>query len=473
MRAQVFIAIAALVAAPSARAGVISAVCGGSAQLAAVAGVSADDADGTISAVDGSRGYGLYVIARDPHAVAEWNQALARMGFARIVYDRSDAPWCGLIHEVDGVRHAVRWPAQLAANGSVAHRFEGMPADVWSLYVAMQGVGLDGEVCAEIEPFNERRLPGRDVVGSLALRCSAVETADGHEELRILPGGDFALSRIEPAANRHCTALLGNDARALEQWHDALDEAQFDGLPQHAATLAANACIVERVGADNTHRVLVGAAEAAGERGAIVARVANEIRVVAGRRFRFDASLPGGETRRLTLLDAFAVAPIADTDVIVTSGDAIRCISAPCPSDVVEWRGRTDAAGDLLVPARFVSATTDIGTRMHEQQSVPAAATPGANVLALVPRDVPSDDPLASGLTPLKLVDSRTGRPIANARVTLAAGATRLEFRSNALGYVFFDEEMLFPPSEWPRVSVPGYRTGLLRSDTVELRPVR
>jgi hypothetical protein len=216
--------------------------------------------------------------------------------------------------------------------------------------------------------------------------------------------------------------------------------------------------------------VHLGTQRPADSRWKAVDAVVNELAVMAGGRLRFTATGPGSEVRKVTLLDAFTARAVAAADVLVASDNGMRCITAPCPTDRVEWRGRTDASGTVLVPARFVTAETAIGTRAHDARSVDDSArgNDGALVLELVPLELPSDDLLGLGPTPVKLVDAASGAAIANAKVHVAAeGTVGLELESNALGYVFIGEEDFGVLLEELHVSVAGYRRRDLGFDLV------
>jgi hypothetical protein len=107
------------------------------------------------------------------------------------------------------------------------------------------------------------------------------------------------------------------------------------------------------------------------------------------------------------------------------------------------------------------------------QDAVPRSG--GDYTLELVPRDLSSDHPLGLGLSPLKLIDASSGEPIANAAVNLAAaGTVEVDLRSNALGYIFVDEEDFTVLLKDLRITVPSYRTRAIGYESVVLlQPAR
>jgi hypothetical protein len=468
MRASVFsfscVVLLVLATAMPARAAVeLSAECGSGTPSMFAPGVSASDRDGSIYYVDWANGNLSYKLARDLPLVTRWRETLERIGFAQIRYDHWGKPWCGIVWSADGVRHAVRWPTAVSDSGSLEHRFEGMPAEVWFVYLEMQQVAVNGEVCAEVGGESE-------YTGSIALQCAASGDELSRAEIRILPDGDLLLSRLEPTPGRRCATVIGSHPGALQHWHASLDEAEFEELPDHAAAFPNVGCTIERTRDDVTHRVRLGPARPADSRWKVVDPVASELAVMAGGRLRFNASGPGSEVEKVTLLDAFTARAIASADVLVASDNGIRCEIAPCPTERVEWRGRTDTSGRVLLPTRFVTEMTVVGTPAHQTRSIDDATkgADGALALELIPRELPSDGVLGLGLTPLKLVDAQSGAAVANEMVHVAAeGTVGLVLTSNALGYVFIDAEDFGVLLEEVRVSIPGYRRRELGFDLV------
>jgi hypothetical protein len=73
-----------------------------------------------------------------------------------------------------------------------------------------------------------------------------------------------------------------------------------------------------------------------------------------------------GETVRVRLLDASSDRPLSNADVELWSDNGVRCIKAPCPTNGTQWTGRSDAAGDVVIPTSVLQPVTTIRTPTHE-----------------------------------------------------------------------------------------------------------
>lgn len=171
-----------------------------------------------------------------------------------------------------------------------------------------------------------------------------------------------------------------------------------------------------------------------------------------------------GDTLHLQVLDAASRRPFANVPVTVSGDNGVRCTRAPCPTGATEWRGRSDAAGRVSVPRSAMQPVTSIATPDHDgdlvEDSEPAAG--GAWVAALLPRDT-------GGLAPhpIRLVDRRTQRPIANMPVRIEyrgrdGRAGTLLTRSGPLGYVFVPFVLVAQAGDDVWAVVPGYRRAKL-----------
>jgi hypothetical protein len=167
-----------------------------------------------------------------------------------------------------------------------------------------------------------------------------------------------------------------------------------------------------------------------------------------------------GETVRVRLLDASSGRPIANADVELSSDNGIRCVQAPCPTNGKEWRGRSDAAGQVMIPTSTLQAVTSITTPGHHgdliEDSEPADS--GGWVAELFPRDYAESD-----THPVKLIDSRSNKAIVDAPVlvefrTNAGKLDSLRTATNALGYIFVPFRVVALAAEHTWVVVPGYR---------------
>jgi hypothetical protein len=152
-----------------------------------------------------------------------------------------------------------------------------------------------------------------------------------------------------------------------------------------------------------------------------------------------------GDSVRVRLLDAVSGGPIANAEVELWSDNGIRCVQAPCPTNGQQWSGRSNAAGQVMFPTSALQAVTAVKTPDHEGDLIGDSepANGGGWTAELFPRDSSGSAP-----HPVKLIDGRSGRPIANA-------PARMEFRTdagkwdsvkiatNALGYIFVPFEVV------------------------------
>ena len=167
-----------------------------------------------------------------------------------------------------------------------------------------------------------------------------------------------------------------------------------------------------------------------------------------------------GTTVRVQLVDARSARPLANADVQIASDNGIRCIRAPCPTNARRWGGRSDATGYVVVPTSIIQQATTISAGRASgdlvQDSEPGPG--GAWVAELMPEDTTELSP-----RPLKLVDARSGRPLAHVRARLqypGAGGRPAELRltTNALGWILVPFEVVARGADNTYVEVPGYR---------------
>jgi hypothetical protein len=167
-----------------------------------------------------------------------------------------------------------------------------------------------------------------------------------------------------------------------------------------------------------------------------------------------------GDSVRIGLLDAVSGRPIANTDVELWSDNGVRCVQAPCPTNGQEWAGRSDASGQVVIPTSAVQAVTAVKTPGHEGDLIGDSepADGGGWTTVLFPRDSSGSAP-----RPVKLIDGRSGRPIANVAVrvefqTDAGKRDSVKTATNALGYIFVPFEVVVAAAEHTWVVVPAYR---------------
>jgi len=185
-----------------------------------------------------------------------------------------------------------------------------------------------------------------------------------------------------------------------------------------------------------------------------------------------------GETARVQLFDAWSGQPIANTETKVESNNGIVCRMAPCPNNAKHWAGRSDGSGRVTIPRSVLQFDTYVSTELHETADLKEAAPDASDtwVIELFPKrlkdagevDVRGDKLTGLDLRGYKLLDARTGKPLANK-------AVRIEFpligpldpKTNSLGYVFFPLERALGPSFEPEawVTAAGYQRTKLDLD--------
>ena len=151
-----------------------------------------------------------------------------------------------------------------------------------------------------------------------------------------------------------------------------------------------------------------------------------------------------GDSATVRILDAVSGRPIPDIDIRLRSGTAIGCEKAPCPSDGTDWKGRSDAAGRIVVPKRAVETNAIAETDAYAADLLDNAThrEGGEWELELMSRDSSGND-----LHPLKLLDSDSKKPLAGMPVSLEFrdphnGTHNVALVTNALGDVFIPSQI-------------------------------
>jgi hypothetical protein len=139
-------------------------------------------------------------------------------------------------------------------------------------------------------------------------------------------------------------------------------------------------------------------------------------------------------------------------------------VQAPCPTNSQQWRGRSNAAGQVTFPTSALQAVTTVKTAGREGDLIGDSQPEdnGGWTVELLPRDSSESAP-----PPVKLIDGRSGRAIANAPVRMvfqtdAGGWDSVSTATNALGYVFVPFRVVVAAAEHTWVLVPGYRRAQL-----------
>ena len=167
-----------------------------------------------------------------------------------------------------------------------------------------------------------------------------------------------------------------------------------------------------------------------------------------------------GDSVRVQFLDATSAQPIANTDIELWSDNGIRCIQAPCPTNGKQWKGRSDAFGRMVIPKSALNTTTTLKSAIYHGDLVQDASPNGGGTWAI---ELFAEEAGVPGPHPLKLIDARTHKAIANTPVRIETrdshgpGSTQ-SVSSNALGYIFVPFQMAVKGAENSWVVTSGYR---------------
>jgi hypothetical protein len=152
----------------------------------------------------------------------------------------------------------------------------------------------------------------------------------------------------------------------------------------------------------------------------------------------------GKDSSAVRLVSASNARPIANTEVRLRPDSGVGCEQARCAPDGSMWRGRSDAAGRVVIPKRIIGmlATAEVDAYMDDLLDNATLEKNGDWILEMTPRDSSGSAPLA-----LKLFDEKTREPFVNQRVTLEftdpQGATHnVMLTTNAFGYVFIQPQI-------------------------------
>lgn len=172
---------------------------------------------------------------------------------------------------------------------------------------------------------------------------------------------------------------------------------------------------------------------------------------------------PSG-TVKVSLLDAFSGQAIPNVTVRVYSDNGMRCVMAPCKTEVQEWNGRSDNHGFILIPSKIINKVTTISATGYKSgRDLNEDSEKVADDHWVIELD--PDSKIDNFERRLKLVDSQTQKPISDSSVwiTNSQNCQPLECadysfsgETNKLGNVYY------PPSavkdnSW--IFVKGYKS--------------
>ena len=88
---------------------------------------------------------------------------------------------------------------------------------------------------------------------------------------------------------------------------------------------------------------------------------------------------------QLKVIDAATRVPLSYKEVEIYSDNGIRCMKAPCPTNGVEWQGRTNARGDVVIPGDIVQASMTITAGGYGAEELNRAARKMSKQSWLIP----------------------------------------------------------------------------------------
>lgn len=229
----------------------ISAVCSGGTPDPFAVGAMAQDIDGAVFRIEpGSLAPGRKV-ARNVPFVARLRETLDQLNFEQIRFDHSDGSWCGVTRTIESASHSVRWPTRLQPNGALAHHFAGMPVEVWHVFLELQRVGTEQQVCGR---FHEDIVPHGVAMWSACQGPGINPSASG---VYVLEDGDIVTWTGGPVVQKRCSRVAGSEKDSLARWHAMLSEARFEQLRDqpHSAQYGYVNCSIGRTLSAKSHVV--------------------------------------------------------------------------------------------------------------------------------------------------------------------------------------------------------------------------
>ncbi len=77
---------------------------------------------------------------------------------------------------------------------------------------------------------------------------------------------------------------------------------------------------------------------------------------------------------RILVIDKATSKPLKNKSVEIYSDNGIRCIQAPCPTNGIEWKGKTDKNGYLVIPNNIRQASMTIELAGYEAKELNQSA---------------------------------------------------------------------------------------------------
>jgi hypothetical protein len=152
----------------------------------------------------------------------------------------------------------------------------------------------------------------------------------------------------------------------------------------------------------------------------------------------------GKDSSTVRLVASSNARPIANTEVRLRPDSGVGCERARCAADGSMWRGRSDAAGRVVIPKPIIGmlATAEVEAYADDLLDNATLEKNGDWILELTPKDSSGSAPFA-----LKLFDEKTREPFVNQRVTLEFSDMHdtkhnVALTTNAFGYVFIQPQI-------------------------------
>lgn len=153
----------------------------------------------------------------------------------------------------------------------------------------------------------------------------------------------------------------------------------------------------------------------------------------------------GKDSSTVRLVESSNARPIVHTEIRLRPDSGVGCEQARCAPDGSMWRGRSDAAGRVVIPKQIIKmlATTEVDAYMDDLLDNATLEKNGNWILELTPKDSSGSAPY-----PLKLFDEKTREPFVNQRVTMEFSDMHdtkhtVPLTTNSFGYVFIQPQIV------------------------------
>lgn len=77
---------------------------------------------------------------------------------------------------------------------------------------------------------------------------------------------------------------------------------------------------------------------------------------------------------KLLVIDKTANKPLKNKSVEIYSDNGVRCVKAPCPTNGIQWQGKTDKHGYLIIPPNIRQNSMTIQINGYEAKELNRSA---------------------------------------------------------------------------------------------------